>query len=35
MDKKMKIDELIEMQNEARLNYYVITPEIITLNDYV
>ncbi len=35
MDKKMKFEELLEMQNEARLQYYVITPEMITLNDYV
>lgn len=35
MDKKMKFEELLEMQNEARLQYYVLTPEMITLNDYV
>lgn len=35
MEKKMKIEEIIDMQNEAKQQYYVITPEMITLNDYV
>lgn len=35
MDRKMKIEEIIDLQSEARNSYYVITPEMITLNDYV
>ena len=35
MDKKMKMDELLDMQKEASELYYVITPEMLTLNEYV
>ena len=34
-DKKMKIHELIELQKEANEAYYVITPEMVTLKEYV
>jgi len=35
MEKKMKMHELIELQKEANTAYYVITPEMLTLNDHV
>ena len=35
LDKKMKMDELLDMQKEASELYYVITPEMLTLNEYV
>ena len=34
-DKKMKMEELLEMQREANEIYFVITPEMLTLNEYV
>ncbi len=34
-DKKLKMKELLDMQIEANDAYYVITPEMLTLNDYV
>jgi hypothetical protein len=35
LDKKMKMEELLEMQKESTEMYFVITPEMITLNEYV
>ena len=34
-EKKMKMEELLEMQREANEIYFVITPEMLTLNEYV
>jgi hypothetical protein len=34
-DKKMKMHELLELQREANEDYFVVTPEMLSLNDYV
>lgn len=34
-DKKLKMDELLQLQRESLEEYFIITPEMIALNDYV
>ena len=34
-DKKMKMGEIKEMAKEAAQEYYVVTPEMVTLNEHI